>query len=240
MPRQKAVVTKQKTQIAVKKKKTPNSKIIREMTPRDYAPEVKAVDAANSLFMTNAASGNINLLNGLIKGPDRHNRIGRRVRMTGIHVHIQVEEQNSATRPQDVYTIGIVYDKEPTSTLPTLSDLFMNTTFNNIETSNAIAHNNLNNSTRFQWLHKHHITQNATNAQGTSVGLMIETPLNKMYHEVHIKCDLGVQFNSGDSGALADMEKGALFIIGYALNSSSGATGAALLRYSSRVRFIDN
>lgn len=223
----------------VKRQKTQKGKVIKELTPKGYSPESKSVDTSGAITMTNAASGNINLLNGLILGSDRFNRIGRRVRMTGIHLHILVSEAAIANRPPDSYIIGVVYDKEPTTTLPTLADLFENVSAGGVATSNALAHNNLNNSTRFQWLHKHRIFQNPTGAGGGLVGGMLETPVHKMYHEVHIKCDLGMQFNGGNAGTLADIEKGALFIIGYSLNSTGGGGGAATLQYSSRVRFSD-
>lgn len=208
-----------------------------------FQPEMKSVDTIlvgqGIASGTGAASHNA-LLNGLILGPDRYNRIGRRIQIKSIHVNVNLHPVTPVpTSVPETIIFALVVDIDAPA-LPALGDIFQNTDNTGTSFTGVTAHRNLNTSKRFKILKKKivplRICGTATGALPCN-GSAFQATQDDLNWDWHVKTDILTQYNNGNAGTLNDIENGALLFcwwtdLGPALPTSS-------FDLSARIRYFD-
>lgn len=185
--------------------------------------------------------GNFNLLNGLAKGTDVYNRIGRRIKMIRLNIRGYLFWNNNGAVPgADMMRAFLVYDREPNAAAPVIGDVLQGTDATGATSSSSIAHMNLNNADRFlilkEWLFSQSAATNliAAGPNGPqAVPTMTELPFK--YSK---KLNLDVRYNAGTAGTIADITTGALYFVTYGIQTN--ANHQYDVAFSSRVRFTDS
>lgn len=196
-------------------------------------PELKSVDVQGTLALNNtgAGSGHTALINGLIPGPERFNRLGRRVNAKTVCVKCYV--YTSAASPavvDDLFRFAVVWDEQPSGTLPSAAQLWTNVDNIGGLTTNMLSFNNRDNSMRFKILRTHTVQINAEQQA-------METYQGRIYWEWNIPMkELTTQYNAGTSGGLGDIATGAIYLVAHGNNSS---TAQWSVDYSTRFKFTD-
>lgn len=203
------------------------------MTPAALpGPELKSVDTVGTLALSNTGvgSGHTALINGLIPGVERYNRLGRRVTAKSINVRCYV--YTSAASPavvDDLFRFAVVWDEQPTGTLPTSANLWNGVDSSGAVTTNMLSFNNRDNSMRFKVLRTHTVQINAEQQAS-------ETYQGRIYWEWNIPCNYTTQYNAGVTGGLGDIVTGALYLVAHGNNSS---TAQWSVDYTTRFKFFD-
>lgn len=193
-------------------------------------PEMKACDVSGTMTLDNNTSGSNHTLlaNGLIQGTDRYNRIGRRINVKSINVKFYI--YTSAVAPaviDDLLRFALVWDEQPTGTLPVISDYWQDVSRLGVASTNLLSHNNLNNTARFRMLRTLEVPINAE-LQAT------ETNKGRSFVEWNVKMNHICQYNAGNTGTLTDFTTGAIYLIGWGNNSAVAqwsADAAIRLKY---------
>lgn len=186
-------------------------------------PEMKAVDAVGTLTLSNSTSGSGHtvLCNATVQGTDRHNRIARRINIKSLNVKFYVySSQVAPAIVDDLLRFALVWDEQPTGTLPVISDYWQDTSVAGVTSSNLLSHNNLNNLARFRMLRTLEVPVNAE-------GQMTETNKGRSFVEWNVKCNLITQYNAGNTGNITDFITGAIYLIGWGNNSAAPGQWAA-------------
>lgn len=195
-------------------------------------PEMKAVDSVGTLALSNTTTGagHTILVNGSVQGTDRFNRVGRRINIKSINVRMYVyTSQGSPAVIDDLLRFALVWDEQPTGSLPVISDYWQDTSTSGILTTNLLSHNNLNNTARFRMLRTLSVPINAE-LQCT------ETNQGRAFIEWNIKCNFITQYNAGNTGALSDITTGAIYVIGWGNNSNPAQWSADV---ATRIKYQD-
>lgn len=195
-------------------------------------PELKSVDVSGTLSLDNSGlgTGHTVLINGLIPGVERYQRIGRRVTAKSINIRAYI--YTSAATPaviDDLFRFAVVWDEQPTGTLPAASALWQQVTNAGVTSTNMLSLNNRDNSMRFRFL-RSHFTPINTETQG------LTTNEDRMFWEWNIPLKLVTQYNAGITGGLGDIVTGALYLVAHGNNS---AVAQWSVDYSIRFKFFD-
>lgn len=201
--------------------------------------EKKWVDLGITGSHFDNVSTEIYLLNGLQRGTDAFNRIGRRVQMKSIHIRGYVVNNGTTASPQpDYLRCAIVYDREANGATPAWSDIFQDTTLTGATTSTALASLNLNNADRFAVLKEWRwSTVGGTPNTATADPAQSFPTATEMQIRWNKKVNLDVRFNSGSAGTASDITTGALYLCTQGVNTSANHQWD--LNWDSRVRFLD-
>lgn len=194
--------------------------------------ELKNADLSGTLSLDNsgAGSGHTALINGLVPGVERYQRVGRRVTAKAINVRCYI--YTSAVSPaviDDLFRIAVVFDEQPSTTLPAASALWAQVTALGVVSTNMLSFNNRDNSMRFKTLRTHTVQINAENQAS-------ETYQGRIYWEWDIPCNFTTQYNAGVSGGLTDITTGALYLVAHGNNSPVAQWS---VDYSIRYKFYD-
>lgn len=181
----------------------------------DKKSEFKVADTLFNAEMS--TTGVVTLVNGLTKGTDESNRIGRKVQIRSIQV-----DGNAAIKSAGLTQIDrvmLVKDRQPNGALPTVGDI--------VTGGGALSVRNLDNRKRFKilWDHQFELAK-----YGTGQG---ETNRVKKY----FKKKFETVFNSGDTGTIGDINTNALYFV--VVGTGAPGTTAASSYYNVRVRFTD-
>lgn len=198
----------------------------------DLVPELKSVDFAGTLALDNSGlgSGHTLLINGLIPGVERYQRIGRRVTAKSINVRCFV--YTSAAVPaviDDLFRFAVVWDEQPSGTLPSAANLWQQVSASGATSTNMLSFNNRDNSMRFKMLRTHMISINAEMQAN-------ETYKERMLWEWNIPLKNTTQYNAGVTGGLTDIVTGALYFVAHGNNSASAQWSVDV---SLRYKFTD-
>lgn len=190
------------------------------------AKETGFVDTAVSSPMD--TTGLVTLLNTVAQGTSVNQRVGKKILMKGLQ--IRGFASNGSTATLNDVAFMIVYDKRPTGALPAVTDILV--------TANANSLNNDANSGRFaiikRWdnfmLGNLSLTGAVANAlvENTAIGTDCYVDLGKRE----------VVYKAAATGAIADIEQGALYLV--TVGSTAAGTAAAALNFNGRVRFFDS
>jgi len=194
--------------------------------------ELKNVDSSGTLSLDNngVGSGHTALINGLIPGVERYQRVGRRVTAKAINVRCYV--YTSAASPaviDDLFRIAVIFDEQPATVLPTASSLWSQVTSAGVVSTNMLSFNNRDNSMRFKTLRTHTVQINAEQQAS-------ETYQGRIYWEWDIPCNFTTQYNAGATGGLTDITTGAIYLVAHGNNS---AVAQWSVDYSVRYKFYD-
>lgn len=208
---------------------------INRATKAGFNPELKSVDAIGTLDLTNSGLGSTHtmLINGLIPGTDRFNRIGRRINVKKISIRAFLH--TSAIAPaviDDLFRFAVIWDEQPTGSLPTLADLWQDVSVSGAITNSVLAHNNENNTARFRTLRTITVPMNAE-AQGMDQDPNVKRSFIKMNIPMNHIC----QYNAGTAGTLADIQTGAIYFVAHGLNSPVPTVWSVIV--TARMKYLD-
>lgn len=211
---------------------------------------VKYVDLApvDSALST---TGLVTLVNLMTEGAGPTNRVGRRIIMKSLLVHgfINMTSANgTAINGGILGRIAVVYDRQPTGSLPALSDIFgaTNSAGTALTADPTFYGLNLNNRLRFTILADSYVCLPGVGINGaTPSSIVMQSSCNSSTNEnqntfvfkrfIKLK-GAGAQFKS-NGGTLGDFVNGALYMV--TLGTDANATAAFRLSFSTRLKFYD-
>lgn len=209
---------------------------------RGILGETKSTDfpTTSSIFLLNAASGNLACLNLIQAGSSFFNRIGRKVALKNIYLNGFIASVSSpaASLAQEYLRIIVVYDAQTNGATPVWSDVVQATTQNNATSSLTLDGFNLNNRDRFKILIDKRFTMPATTAAGapSDGGVPAPTMCEAQVQEFRKLNNIETQYKADSSPAvIGDVATGGIFIL------SQGTTGGQWdFNWTARVRYTDN
>lgn len=169
-------------------------------------------------------TGDIFLIPTIAQGTNVNQRVGKKIEYSSIQIRGNIIAGTAATAPGNV-AFYLVYDKQPTGSLPAITDV--------LETASALSFLNDNNSDRFLILKKHRLMVigdgDTTNGQNCCTAYDVD---------MFIKLKHKVIYKSLGTGAIGDFNYGALYglVVG---NLSSTANVFPVWQCSYRVRYHD-
>lgn len=184
------------------------------------AKEVGYVDLGTTTYNLDT-TGDIVLLATIAQGASINQRIGKKARYKSVQFHGIVQAGTTGTVNEGA--LLLIYDRNPRGALPAITDILV--------TASSLAFNNTVNEGRFRILRRWDFAMAGNSTTPT-------TGKECVGFDEYVKLKgLPITFGSAGTGAIGDIEKGALYLV------SVGATGAgndAPLAYiQTRTRFYD-
>lgn len=186
---------------------------------RGVQGELKSVDTTLSTASTRPdTTGDVILLNGIARGDDINERVGRRVTIRSLEAHLY-DTVTKDTGVDQVHRVLIVYDMQSNGTAPVVTDVLVSASTTSLK--------NLDNRNRFRILYDQAWTLNASGESDS-----------QKHITKYMRVNLPVQFNSGDAGTIADIQTGSIYFI--CLGSEVRGNTAGSINGRVRVRYSDN
>jgi len=181
--------------------------------------ETGYVDLAVATYAMDT-TGTVTLLGTISQGAAVTQRVGKRIVWKSVQCRGNIINSSTATTNDVAYMI--VYDKRPTGSLPTITDILVS--------ASTFSMNNDNNSGRFSILKR--VDEQLV---GPSTGL---NPFCAKIADFYLKIkDLPCVYKSAATGGIGDIEQGALYLV--TVGEVAAGTAAASGRFAFRVRFRD-
>lgn len=202
-----------------KRQRMPSRSVPRMMVLR--APtEPGYVDTALGNYVFDQ-TGSIVLLNTVPQGAGVSQRIGKRIALKSLQC--RGNWANGTTAVLNDCALLIVYDKRPTGALPAITDILV--------TANARSFNNDTNSGRFMILKR-------TDASllGTPSATGPDRSIKSGDFFLNLR-GLPEVFKAAGTGAIGDIEQGALYLV--TVGTSAAGTAAAGAALGFRLRYVD-
>lgn len=172
---------------------------------------------ANYAFDT---TGSIALVATMAQGSSQSQRIGKKAQYKSFQLRGSANA-NSVGGVNDC-AILLVYDRDPTGSLPAITDI--------LNTVSTRSMNNDANSDRFHIIRRWDFIL-IGNTTTLSTGKEARTI------DEYVKFKFPVQFKAAGTGAIADIAKGAVYLV--TVGNNAAGTSAAELGVGIRTRFID-
>lgn len=192
--------------------------------PRRFAMgewKYKDIDA-NVDFNTTAT---MTLLNGLAPGTSASQRVGMKIAVRSIELHMHATS-TTGTGDEQVARLSIVLDRQPNGAAPSaITDI--------ITASSVSAMRNLANRKRFKllWDKRYPFGSTITNAStGTPT-----TRVMKLY--MKFRRPIIVDYNSGVAGTVADISTNSLYLL--TLGTVAPGNGDVTATFYARIRYTD-
>lgn len=205
-------------QLITKKSKTQRPQLSRSMP---LVKESGYVDLAAAVYAGNT-TGTIALIATIGQGTTVNTRVGKKAMIKSIQIRGSVSADSSTTTAKASFMI--IYDKRPTGSVPAITDI--------LDTASANSFNNDNNSSRFITLRRwdyYVIGNNVTAGQNTgATGFSIDE---------FIQVNRQIVFNALGTGAIADIDQGALYVI--SVGDNAAGVSDANFNMGFRTRFVD-
>jgi len=166
-------------------------------------PEVKHKASENVNWMDNSGTSWL-LLNGIAVGATSTTRIGRRIRMIGIHIQLHVYPSDYTTREGLRGVFFLVYDRQTNGAAPTMAQL-LDTSI----TYKSQAPVNPDYTDRFTVLARR-VFQSQPVFYDNANGLVAYASPQHFSEDFYKKLDLPVQY-SGDGATVASIATGSLY-----------------------------
>lgn len=233
------VYSNQNEKTKKQKQVKPKMKIIRQ--PTTPKRETKVVDGVyNILAQYEPNNPNYILINPVIQGTAKYNRIGDKILIKKISVKASYYLQAPIdTHGVETTRLSLVYDKQPNGALCTYQDIFKGYAGNGQITTSTLAFPYVSNKNRFQPIIDNYY-QTPLLIQGGGVvytWTVNSYKPNSMFFQKEINCDLPVTFyENANAGTIGDYQSGALIL---ALITNSTPPFFAVRIYI-RVEFEDN
>jgi len=188
---------------------------------RAYAKEKGYVDTAIATYACNT-TGSVTLLNTIAQGAGVTQRVGKKVILKGLQCRGYVQCGTAGDTASAAYMI--VYDKRPTGALPTITDILVS--------ASSSSMNNDANAGRFRILKREDVVITGNDAAGANV---TDTSRVLATWWLDLK-SAPVVFKAAATGAIGDIEEGALYLVTIGDETS---TAAPNLVVGFRARFLD-
>jgi len=193
---------------------------------RAYPHEKGYVDIAFADYAIDT-TGTIALLNTVAQGASVSQRVGKKVQLKGLQCRGFAFNDTTAT--VNDAALVIVYDKRPTGALPAITDILV--------TASAHSMNNDANAGRFRILKREDFLMIGNQS-------LTGTVANYPSDNSCVGCDfyldlknLPTIYKAAGTGAIGDIEEGALYIVSVGQNAAGTAAGKASLAF--RLRYVD-
>lgn len=188
--------------------------------PRRSSQEPGYVDLASANYSLDL-TGSIALINTIPQGAGTSQRVGKRVTLKSLQCRGYSFAGSTANFNDGA--IIIVYDKRPNGSLPAIADILVS--------ASSTSFNNDVNSGRFRILKREDFflmgnSTTPTDSSGCS---------NDFFFSLK---GLPQVFKAAGTGAIDDIEEGAIYVI--TVGSNTAGTGAATANLGFRVRYYDN
>lgn len=204
--------------------------------------EPKYVERIAQVQVFDGASGSVGLLmNGIQQGDTSSTRTGMQIHNMLIQIRGDVSLLTALAHAQQFLGVALVWDKNPNkqATVPSWGDVFqyVNTT------SDTKAFVNQSNKNRFIVLRKKYIEISASVGPGFTVSSQ-QTAVSQKPDSFRISWNVRLNkptlfSTTGNAGTIADINRGALFMICSAMVFDTAAANTHNLTYSSRLTFSD-
>lgn len=183
--------------------------------------EVNYIDLASASYGCNT-TGSLTLIATIAQGAAQTQRIGRKIRFKSIQVRGFVS--SDTTTAFTTASWFLVYDKRPTGTLPAITDV--------LDSASANSLTNTQNVGRFQIIkRKNYSLCGNTGTAGQ------QTAKTAYYVDEFIKFSKASVFKAAGTGAIGDIEQGALYLV--TVGSTAAGTSDAIANLTFRTRFWD-
>lgn len=180
------------------------------------AGEFKSVDVTDVADAVIASS--VTLLNGIARGDEINQRIGREITMRSIQFQYTARVTPTTGVDQEQRVL-LVYDRQTNASALTAAQV--------LNAVNTLSPRNLENRKRFKILYDRTFTLNASGEAGSFV-------TRRFYRRLRHP----VTFNSGAAGTVADIVTGSVYLV--AIGSQVAGPTAGFVSFSSRIRYSDN
>jgi len=174
-------------------------------TKRSGMRELKAVDTL--IDMTTNTSGDRETLNGIARGTDVSERVGRQVEMVSLDIRV-TGSCTPTTGTDQVQRFLVVVDHQVNGTAPTLQDVLVSASPDSMY--------NINNRKRFSIIYDKAYVINASGEAGSSKFFEIKISLRPLLET----------FNGGNAGTVADIATNAIFAFAMGTNAPGATAGA--------------
>lgn len=192
--------------------------VTRRRAPLYKNLEFKSFDVAGALSMVLDSTGQVDVLNTMVQGNDINNRIGRQVNIRSIEIRA-VAQATAATGTRQECLTMLVWDRDPDGVLGTIAQM--------LNTSNVNSARLLTQRDRFVVLRRwNYVIYPDT---------IVNNSRTLRYYKRH---NLKVTYNAGNAGSIADIQKGALYLVTLGQNVAGNTAGT--LTYQCRLRYLDN
>lgn len=165
-------------------------------------------------------TGSVTLLATIAQGASVNQRIGKKVMLKSLQARGQMYAGTTATLND--CAIIVVYDKRPTGSLPAVTDILVS--------ASSQAFNNDVNSGRFQILKRKDFRLVGNSTTPTVANSSADG-------DFFLKINKKEVFKAAGTGAIGDIEEGALYLVTVG-NQAAGNT-AAVASLAFRTRFLD-
>lgn len=159
----------------------------------------------------------ITLINGFSTGVDAPNRIGRQVQLK--FMEFRIYAIGTATSLSDVVRVSLIFDLQPSSAIPAITDIYQNTSIQSLMSYNSAP--------RFRVIKEWFLLLGGL----TSLLTGTISPLNLLHTEV-VPLDIPTEYQ-GTGGSITDISRGALYL------AYQSANGSAVIGYQAAVYFDD-
>lgn len=183
-------------------------------------PEFKYNDFISGANVSNTTA-KYHLLNGISRGTDSTNRIGRSIKVKSIEINMYMYASTSATTEMFARFI-LILDKEPNGLAPSFGDILQSTS----SPTNLISPRNLDNRKRFIIL-KDQLRKFSSSGNNDAQGF-----------EFYKKMDFHTIYNAGDTGTISDIDSNSLYLC--VVGSDPSSTHSPIYNFYSRIRYLDN
>lgn len=188
---------------------------------RRIGQEVNFVDTAAATYDMNT-TGTIALLATIAQGAAQTQRIGRKILLKSIQV--RGEAHSDSTTVTATGSWMIVYDKRPTGSLPAITDILVS--------ANSKSFTNSVNVGRFQIIARKNYSFAGNN---TTAGQQDSKTI--YFVDKFIKLSKRMVFKAAGTGAIGDIEQGALYFV--TVGNTGASTDDAKVTVGFRTRFYD-
>lgn len=188
--------------------------------------ETGYIDVASTVYGLDT-TGSVTLLNTVAQGSAVTQRVGKKIVMKGLQCRGVM--QNRTTAIQNDVAYMIVYDKRPNGSLPAITDILTAIT--------SQAMNNDANAGRFSIIKRHDdVLLGNTSVTGAVANALTDFTAKNVDWWIPLK-GMPVVYKALGTGAIADIEEGALYLV--TVGDTASSTAAAQLNVSFRLRFLD-
>jgi len=203
--------------------------------------EKKTLDVPLTLINFEAAGTmGFSLCNGIRKGTDMYERIGRKIALKSLHVQGQIISTKVAGgQAAPLFArLLVVYDRNPAGAAPAATDLIQGVGSTGTTSNTAYDSINMNNRDRFIVLRDKRYVLPPYGANGVATTIAPVNTWNPaqdlVVNEFVILKDLETVFNT-DAAGVAEISTGSLYIITF---GSDGSQGYAF-NHTARLRYSD-
>lgn len=150
-------------------------------------------------------TGTLTLLNGLTRGDDEGDRDGRRTCIKSLNMK-GISSVTASTGTDQFHRIMLVRMLRPNGTAPSITDILQANTVYSLRNRQKIGD--------FQVLYDRTLQLNASSESGS-----------QKFIKYYKRMTMEVQYNAGNAGTIADIEKNALYLLTIGSNASGTSAG---------------